>query len=90
MVLDPGGVLAWLIVGLVTGWLAGRVRRGGGYGLVGDLVVGIVGALIGGSLTSLLGLSGTTGLIGGIVGAFGGAVLLLALPRAVTRSRSPA
>ena len=71
--------------------LAGRaVHEGGGYGLVGDIVVGIVGALIGGFLTSLLGLSGTTGLIGSIVVAFIGAVILIAILRAVAGSRSPA
>ena len=46
--LEPGGLLAWLIVGLVAGFLASRVIRGGGYGLIGDIIVGIVGAFIGG------------------------------------------
>ena len=90
MNLDPGGLIAWLIVGLVAGWLAGQFMKGGGYGLVGDIVVGIIGALIGGFLTSLLGLSGTTGLIGSIVVAFIGAVILIAILRAVGGRRSPA
>ena len=42
------GILAWLVVGLIAGWLASMVMRGGGYGLIGDIIVGIVGALIGG------------------------------------------
>ncbi len=90
MNLEPGGVIAWLIVGLIAGWLAGRVMKGGGYGLVGDIIVGIVGAFLGGLLTSLLGLSGTTGLLGSIVVAFIGAVLLIAILRAVSGGRSPA
>jgi uncharacterized membrane protein YeaQ/YmgE (transglycosylase-associated protein family) len=90
MNLDPGGLIAWLIVGLVAGWLAGQFMKGGGYGLVGDIVVGIIGAFIGGFLTTLLGLSGTTGLIGSIVVAFIGAVILIAILRAVGGRRSPA
>jgi len=43
MVLDPGGRLAWLVVGLIAGWLAGQFMKGGGYGLSGDIVVGIIG-----------------------------------------------
>jgi uncharacterized membrane protein YeaQ/YmgE (transglycosylase-associated protein family) len=57
MALEPGGLIAWLIVGLIAGWLAGQFMKGGGYGLVGDIIVGVVGAFIGGFLTSLLGLS---------------------------------
>ena len=48
------GLLSWLVVGLIAGWLAGQVMRGGGYGLLGDIVVGIVGALLGGFLASAL------------------------------------
>ena len=46
--LDPGGLIAWLIVGLVAGFLASRMMHGGGYGIIGDIVVGILGAFIGG------------------------------------------
>jgi uncharacterized membrane protein YeaQ/YmgE (transglycosylase-associated protein family) len=52
--LEPGGVLIWLIVGLVAGWLAGQAMKGGGYGLVGDIVVGIIGAFLGGLLFGIL------------------------------------
>ena len=48
------GILAWLVVGLIAGWLASQVMRGGGYGLIGDIIVGIVGALIGGFLAATL------------------------------------
>ena len=44
MNLDPGGLIAWLVVGLIAGWLAGQFMKGGGYGLVGDIVLGIIGA----------------------------------------------
>jgi uncharacterized membrane protein YeaQ/YmgE (transglycosylase-associated protein family) len=81
MMLEPGGLLAWLIVGLVAGWLAGMFMRGGGYGIIGDVVVGILGAVLGGLLFGLL-LPGTAvGLLGSIVVAFVGAVILIALVR---------
>lgn len=79
------GLIWFLIVGLVAGWLAGRVMRGGGYGVAGDLVVGIIGALLGGWLFGLLGIS-AGGLIGAIVTAFVGAVILIALLRALRRA----
>jgi uncharacterized membrane protein YeaQ/YmgE (transglycosylase-associated protein family) len=48
-------ILSWIVVGLIAGWLAGKVMRGGGYGLIGDIIVGVVGGLIGGWLaTSVL------------------------------------
>jgi uncharacterized membrane protein YeaQ/YmgE (transglycosylase-associated protein family) len=74
-------IIWWLIVGLVAGFLASVVMRGGGYGVVGDIVVGLVGALIGGFLANLLGL-GASGLIGTIIVAFIGACILIALLRA--------
>jgi uncharacterized membrane protein YeaQ/YmgE (transglycosylase-associated protein family) len=48
------GILAWIVVGIIAGWLAGKVTRGGGFGLIGDLIIGVVGALIGGFLASSL------------------------------------
>jgi len=88
-VLDPGGLIMWLIVGLIAGFLASRVMRGGGYGLIGDIVVGIIGAFIGGWLAGLLGL-GAYGLIGSIIIAFIGACILLAVLHAFSRGRSRA
>ena len=76
-------LLWWLIVGLIAGFLASVVMRGGGYGIVGDIIVGIVGAFIGGFLASLLGL-GASGLIGTIIVAFIGACILIAILRAVS------
>lgn len=74
-------IVWWLIVGLIAGFLASVVMRGGGYGVVGDIVVGLVGALIGGFLANLLGL-GASGMIGTIIVAFIGACILIALLRA--------
>lgn len=84
------GLLAWLIVGLIAGWLAGQVMKGGGYGLVGDIVVGVVGALIGGFLgSSLFGIQNAVNGINltSILVAFIGAVILIAVLRMVSGSR---
>ncbi len=83
------GIIGWLIIGAIAGALAGTVMKGGGYGLVGDIIVGIVGALIGGFLLSLLGL-GANGLIGTLITAFIGACILIAILRAVSGGRSRA
>ncbi|MEO8953792.1 MAG: GlsB/YeaQ/YmgE family stress response membrane protein [Ktedonobacteraceae bacterium] len=77
-------VLLWLLVGLVAGFLASRVMRGGGYGLIGDIVVGLIGAFIGGWLAGFLGLGGSSSLIMSIVIAFIGACILLAILHAVS------
>ena len=82
--LSLSNVLWWLVVGLIAGFLASRVMRGGGYGIVGDIVVGIIGAFIGGWLAGLLGL-GSFGLLGTIVVAFIGACILIAILHAVGR-----
>jgi len=88
MNLEPGGLIAWLVVGLIAGWLAGQFMKGGGYGIIGDIVLGVIGAFIGGFIFSLL-LPGTSvGLIGSIVVAFIGAVILIVIARALTRGRA--
>lgn len=73
-----------LIVGLTAGWLAGKIMKGKGYGLVGDLVVGVLGAIVGSWLFGVLGL-GTYGILGAIVVALIGALLLLYLVRLVKK-----
>ena len=88
MTLEPGGIIAWLVVGLVAGWLAGVVMKGGGYGILGDIVVGIVGAFVGGFVFSLITGGGTAGFWGSIAIAFVGAVILIAIVRALP-GRSP-
>jgi uncharacterized membrane protein YeaQ/YmgE (transglycosylase-associated protein family) len=83
-------IVAWLVVGLIAGWLASQVMRGGGYGLVGDIIVGIVGAVIGGFLADRFlnmpnAISGIN--ITSVVVAFAGAVILLGVLRLVSRRR---
>ena len=82
--LEPGGIISWLIVGLIAGWLAGQFMKGGGYGLVGDIVVGIIGAFVGGLLFGFLLPGSSVGFIGSIVVAFIGAVVLIAILRMVS------
>jgi len=78
--------LIWfLLIGLIAGWLAGRVMRGGGFGVVGDMIVGIIGALLGGWLFGVLGIH-AGGLIGSIITAFVGAVLFILLLRLIRRA----
>lgn len=77
-------VIALLVVGVIAGWLAGKIMKGSGYGVVGDLVVGIVGALIGGNVLSWFGIL-TYGLIGSIFSAVVGAVLLIFIIRLIKR-----
>lgn len=74
-------IVIWLIIGAAAGWLAGMIVKGGGFGLLGDIVVGIVGAFVGGALVTMLGVSIAPGLAGVIVTATLGAVALLALFR---------
>lgn len=85
--LEPGGVIAWLVVGLVAGFLASRVMGAGGYGLIGDIVVGLVGAVIGGFAFGQL-VTGDYGLVGSIMVAFLGACLLIWVVRQVVPGRS--
>lgn len=84
-------IVAWIVVGLVAGWLAGMVMKGGGYGVIGDIIVGIVGALLGGFLAAVL--FGMQDAVNGInvvsiVTSFIGAVILIAVVRALP-GRSP-
>jgi uncharacterized membrane protein YeaQ/YmgE (transglycosylase-associated protein family) len=73
-------------VGLIAGWLAGQVMQGGGFGLVGDMIVGLLGAVLGGVLFGQF-TTGTPSLVGSIVVAFIGACLLIALVRFATNRR---
>ena len=82
--MDTTSILVWIVVGLIAGWLAGQVMRGGGYGLLGDIIVGVVGGLLGGWLGSTVlhisaGVSGIN--LGSILVAFIGAVILLVVLR---------
>jgi uncharacterized membrane protein YeaQ/YmgE (transglycosylase-associated protein family) len=84
------GILSWIVVGLIAGWLAGMVMRGGGYGLVGDIIVGVVGGLLGGWIaTTFLHIGADVNGINleSILVAFVGAIILLVLIRLVRGGR---
>ncbi|HEX6487813.1 MAG TPA: GlsB/YeaQ/YmgE family stress response membrane protein [Candidatus Dormibacteraeota bacterium] len=85
--LDPGGVLAWIIVGLIAGALASRVVAGRGMGCVADLAVGVAGAFLGGIIFRLFGVVGVAGFWESIVVAFVGAAVLLAILQALAGRR---
>ena len=80
------GILIWLLVGAIAGWLAGIIVKGYGLGIVGNIVVGILGAMIGGWLFGQFGIANMQGILGAIVGATVGAVVLLLLIRLVRRA----
>ena len=77
-------LLIWILIGAVAGWLAGQIVRGGGFGLLGDIIVGMIGAVIGGWL--LGGIIVIGGLLGSIVLATLGAVILIVILRMVRRA----
>jgi len=77
MHLSDQGLIVILVVGLVAGWLAGKVVRGNGFGLVGDAAIGIVGALIGDWLLHRLGVHFSSGVLGLVINATIGAIMLL-------------
>lgn len=78
--------LWFLLVGLVAGWLAGTLVKGGGFGVMGDVVVGVIGAFIGGALFTTFGVSLRGGLLGSIIVATVGAVVLLFIVRLIKRA----
>ncbi len=80
-------LLWWIIVGLIAGFLTGKIMRGSGFGPLMDIVVGIVGAVVGGFIMRALGFAGQGGLIYTIIVAVIGAVLLTWLVRLVTGNR---
>ena len=80
------GIVAWLIIGAVAGWLAGLLVKGGGFGLLVDVLVGIVGAVIGGWLATMLGIGIGSGFIGSVIVAVIGAVILLFVIRLFRRA----
>jgi uncharacterized membrane protein YeaQ/YmgE (transglycosylase-associated protein family) len=79
-------MLYWIIVGLIAGWLTGQVMRGGGYGVIVDIILGMLGGIVGGWVFGALGIWPGGGLIGSIIVAFVGAVILVAITRALKRA----
>jgi uncharacterized membrane protein YeaQ/YmgE (transglycosylase-associated protein family) len=78
-------LLIWILVGAIAGWLASVIVRGGGMGLLGDIVVGIVGAFIGGWLLPRVGVALPAGIAGVIIVATIGAIVLLLIIRLIRR-----
>jgi uncharacterized membrane protein YeaQ/YmgE (transglycosylase-associated protein family) len=79
-------MIYWLVVGLIAGWLAGLVMRGGGYGILVDILLGIVGGYLGGWLFGRLGIWPAGGMLGSIIVAFVGAVILVGITRLIKRA----
>jgi uncharacterized membrane protein YeaQ/YmgE (transglycosylase-associated protein family) len=79
------GLLWFLFIGLVAGWLTGLIMRGGGYGIFGDLILGVIGAFVGRWLFGVLGVGASYGFIGSVICATVGAILLVVLLRLVRR-----
>ena len=84
--MEAQGIIVWLIIGAIAGWLAGKLVKGGGFGLIGDIVVGIVGAVIGGWLAGVLDISIGSGFVASVITAIIGAVILLVILRAIKRA----
>jgi len=74
----------FILIGIAAGWLAGQIMKGGGFGVLGDLIVGVIGALLGGFLFGLLGIT-AGGLLGSLITATVGAIVLIALLRVIKR-----
>jgi uncharacterized membrane protein YeaQ/YmgE (transglycosylase-associated protein family) len=88
--MDAGhGILAWIIIGIIAGWLTGKLMKGSGFGVIMDMVVGLIGALVGGFIATHVGIAppGQQGLIVSILIAVVGAVVLTWLVRLVTAGR---
>jgi uncharacterized membrane protein YeaQ/YmgE (transglycosylase-associated protein family) len=81
--MEMHGLIAWLVIGAIAGWLAGSLVKGGGFGLLGDIVVGILGAFVGGWLAGILHISIGGGFISSIVTATVGAIVLIILLRLI-------
>ena len=81
-------IIWWIIVGLIAGWITGKIMKGSGYGALMDIVIGIVGAVIGGFIMRSLGFAGRGGMIYTIIVAVIGAVILTLILRLFTGSRA--
>jgi uncharacterized membrane protein YeaQ/YmgE (transglycosylase-associated protein family) len=78
--------LEWIVVGLIAGWLAGQVMKGGGYGVIVDVILGILGGILGGWLFGMMGIWPAGGIIGSLIVAFVGAVILVGITRVIKRA----
>ena len=80
------GFITWIVVGLVAGWLAGQVMKGGGYGIIVDIILGILGGVLGGWLFGVLGIWPGGGILGAIIVALVGAIILVGISRLLKRA----
>jgi len=80
------GFITWIVVGLIAGWLAGQVMKGGGYGVLVDIILGILGGVLGGWVFGLVGIWPGGGILGAIIVSFVGAVILVAITRLLKRA----
>lgn len=80
------GLILFILIGLAAGWLAGQVVKGGGYGVVVDIVVGVIGALIGGFVFQRSGVFAGAGLLGSLIVATIGAIILLFVLRLIKKA----
>lgn len=83
------GLIAWIIIGIIAGWLTGKLMKGSGYGFFMDMIIGLIGALVGGFISSHLGFgtASTHGMVGSIIIAVIGAVILTIIVRLITGNR---
>lgn len=83
------GLIAWIIIGIIAGWLTGKLMKGSGYGFFMDMIIGLIGALVGGFISSRLGFgtASTHGMVGSIIIAVIGAVILTIIVRLITGNR---
>ena len=88
VVSDRQGLIGWIIIGLIAGWLAGKISRGEGYGCITDIILGLVGSLLGGWIFVKLGLFGG-GFLYSLAAATLGAVILVSIVHLFSGSRRP-
>jgi uncharacterized membrane protein YeaQ/YmgE (transglycosylase-associated protein family) len=79
-------VIAWLVVGAIAGWLAGLIVKGGGFGLLGNIVIGIIGAVVAGWLLPQLGINLGSGIVRAIINAMIGGVIVLVIIALIRRA----
>lgn len=84
IVIQPGSLVGWILLGLLAGWIAGLITRGHGFGCLGNVAIGLIGAVVGGWLFSLIGFVGFVGFLGSLLIAVAGAALVLAVANAIT------
>jgi len=87
--MDGHGIIAWIVIGIIAGFVTGKLMQGSGYGMFMDMVIGLVGAVVGGFLATHLGLAGPgqSGMLMTILIAVVGAVILTVLLRLVSGGR---